>query len=207
MIKKIIMACVSATLLASTLVLAEAPAAAPDRYSFDKSHTHILFFINHLGYSYTAGRMKEYDGFFTFDEKAPAKSTVDVTLKPESVDTSVPDLDKELRGEKFFNVAKFPTIHFKSTGVQVLSGNTGLLTGDLTLLGVTKPVTLQVTYNKSGIHPFTNNYVSGFTAETRFKRSDFGMSSFLPAVGDEVIVHLEVEGIDPAKHPEPQHKK
>jgi polyisoprenoid-binding protein YceI len=186
-----------AALLMTTSISAQA--AAPDKYEFDKSHTHIIFFVNHLGYSYTVGRIKEFDGFFTFDEKEPEKSTVEVTLKPASVDTSVPALDKELVGEKFFNTAKFPTMKFKSTAVKVTGQNMGTVTGDFTLLGVTKPVTLQVTYNRSGIHPFTNNYVSGFTMETRFKRSDFGMSEFLPAVGDEVIAHIEVEGINPAK--------
>jgi polyisoprenoid-binding protein YceI len=69
------------------------------------------------------------------------------------------------------------------------------------MLGVTKPVTLRVMYNKSGIHPYTNNYVSGFTAETAIKRSEFGMNAFEPAVGDTISVHMEVEGIDPVKHP------
>lgn len=181
--------------------------AAPDKYEFDKSHTHIIFFVNHLGYSYTVGRIKEFDGYFTFDEKEPENSMIDIKLKADSVDTNVPALDKELRGEKFLHVEKFPTIDFRSKAIKVTGKNTGQVLGDLTLLGMTSPVLLTVTYNRSGIHPYTNNYVSGFTAEAHFKRSDFGMHAYLPDVGDEVVAHIEVEGIDPFKHPGRQDKK
>lgn len=178
-------------------------AAAPDKYEFDKSHTHILFYVSHLGFSSTVGRIREYDGYFTFDENEPEKSEVDVTLKPASVDTSVPELDKALVGEKFFNVAQFPSMRFKSTSVKVTNREkrTGDVAGELTLLGVTKPVTLHVTYNKSGIHPYTNNYVSGFSADAKFKRSDFGMDKYLPDVGDDITVHIEAEGINPFRQP------
>lgn len=188
-------------LLALPFLLPALAEAAPDKYEFDKSHTHIIFLINHLGFSNTIGRIKEYNGYFTFDEKEPEKSDIDVTLKPESIDTSIAALDKELRGEKFFNVEKFPTMHFKSTKIATTGKNTGDVTGDLTLLGVTKPVVMHVVYNKSGIHPFTNNFVAGFTADAALKRSDFGMNAFEPAIGDEVRVHIEVEATDPLKHP------
>ena len=197
MIKKIGFTCVALLMTTSLSVQ-----AAPDRYEFDKSHTHVIFMIDHLGYSQTIGRIKEFDGHFTFDEKEPEKSEVVVTLRPASVDTSVPALDKELVGEKFFHVEKFPTMEFKSTAVKTTGEKTGTVTGDFTMLGVTKPVTLDVTYNKSAVHPYTNNYVSGFSIKTKFKRSDFGMSQFLPAVGDEVTAIIEVEGINPSKKSE-----
>lgn len=181
--------------------------AAPDRYTFDKQHTHILFFVDHLGFSSTVGRIRDYDGYFTFDEKTPEKSEVEVTLNPASIDTNVAALDKTLQGEKFLDVARYPSLHFKSTAVTVTGEREGDLQGELTLLGKTRPVTLHVTYNRSGIHPYTNNYVSGFTAAARFKRSDFGMVSYLPDVGDEVRVHIEVEGINPFRHPGRHDKK
>ncbi len=191
----------TASFLLLPFLFSSASFAAADKYDFDQSHTHIIFKINHLGFSNTIGRIKTYDGYFTFDEKMPEKSELDITLKPESVDTSVPALDKELRGEKFFNTDKFPTMHFKSTKVTVTGKNTGDVTGDFTLLGVIKPITLHVTYNKSGIHPFTNNYTSGFSGDAAIKRSDFGMKAFAPAVGDDVQIHFEVEGTDAVKHP------
>lgn len=193
---------IKSALAVASLVTATAFAAkaeAPDRYEFDKSHTHIVFMVEHLGFSKTIGRFKDFDGYFTFDEKEPAKSEVKVTLKPASVDTSISALDKELLGEKFFNVQKFPTMEFKSTAVAVTGEKTGSVAGELTLLGVTKPVKLDVTYNKSGVHPYTNNYVSGFSIRTKLKRSDFGMNAYLPDVGDEVTAIIEVEGINPFK--------
>jgi polyisoprenoid-binding protein YceI len=175
--------------------------AAPDKYDFDKSHTHIIFFVSHLGFSNTIGRIKDYNGYFSFDEKEPEKSQIDVTLKPGSIDTSISLLDKTLQSDKFFNTQKFPEMHFKSTKVMITGKNTGDITGDFTLLGVTKPLTLHVIYNKSGIHPFTNDYVSGFSADATLKRSDFGMNAYIPAVGDDIKIHIEVEGTDPFKHP------
>jgi polyisoprenoid-binding protein YceI len=191
----------AALFLSAPFLVASAGHAAADKYEFDKSHTHIIFKINHLGFSNTIGRIKGYDGSFAFNEKEPEKSKVDITLKPESVDTSVAALDTELRGEKFFNVGKFPTMRFKSTKVAVTGKNTGDVTGDFTLLGITRPITLHVIYNKSGIHPFTNNYVSGFSGDATIKRSDFGMDAFEPALGDDVQIHFEVEGFDAIKHP------
>jgi polyisoprenoid-binding protein YceI len=194
------------------LLVFSAPAdAAPDRYVFDKDHTHIFFHVSHLGFSQMWGRIKDYDGYFTFDEKEPWKSEVDVTLHSASVDTDVPALNKVLISDKFLNVDKYPTMHFKSTAVNNI-GPAGVggqsipkphadIVGDLTLLGVTRPVVLHVIYNKSGVHTYTNNYVSGFSADAVIKRSDFGMSAYIPDVGDEIHIHIEVEGTDPLKHP------
>jgi polyisoprenoid-binding protein YceI len=175
--------------------------AAADKYQIDKDHTHIIFMVSHVGFSNTIGRIREFDGYFTFDEQEPQQSAIDVTLNSASIATDVPALDKELAGDKFLNVKKFPTMHFKSAHINVTGKNTADITGDFTLLGVTKHLTLNVTYNKSGIHPFTNNYVSGFSADATLKRSDYGMAAYIPAVGDEVKIHIEIEGIDPLKHP------
>jgi len=176
-------------------------AHAADRYIFDKDHTHIIFFVSHIGFSDTIGRIREFDGYFTFDEKEPEKSAIDVTLNPASVATDVAALDKILLSDKFFNIEKFPSIQFKSSQVLVTGKQMGDVIGNLTLLGVTRPVVLHIKYNKSGIHPFTNNYVSGFSADADLKRSDFGMNAYIPDVGDNVHVHIEAEGIDPLKHP------
>lgn len=190
-----------AFLLFAYLAIPSVVVAAPDQYQFDKTHTHIIFLVSHVGFSNTVGRIKDYDGYFTFDEKQPKKSVIDVTLKPASIDTNVPALDEALKGDSFFNVEKFPDIHFKSTKVEITGKNAGDVAGDFTMLGVTKPVVLHVNYNKSGIHPYTHNYVSGFTADAVIKRSEFGMDSYLAVVGDNVRVHIEVEGSDPLRQP------
>jgi len=108
------------------------------------------------------------------------------------------DMDKwdaHMKNEDFFHVEKYPEMTFKSTGIEVTGENTARITGDLTLLDVTKPVTLNVTYNKSGVHPYSGEYVAGFSADTMITRSEFGMDYGLPGVGDDVEIRLEVEGI------------
>jgi polyisoprenoid-binding protein YceI len=179
---------------AALIVLSFSALAAPAKYDFDKSHTRILFFINHLGFSEMVGEFTNYDGNFTFDEKDPTKSTIDVTLKPAGIRTSSAELDKHLQTKDFFNSEQFPDIHFVSTGVKVTGEKTGEVTGNLTMLGVTKPVTMVVRFNKADFHPMTQAYVAGFYGEALVKRSDFGMGYGIPMVGDDVRLQVYTEG-------------
>lgn len=174
------------------------PAAAADHYEFDKSHTAILFFINHLGFSETVGKFTEYDGQFMFDPAKPEESKIDVTLKPAGIRTSSEALDKHLQNADFFNTEKFPDIRFVSTAVKITGEKTGDVTGNLTMLGVTKPVVLRVTFHKIGNHPMTQSLMAGFTGEATLKRSEFGMGYGIPNVGDEVrlLVHTEIVNMD-----------
>jgi polyisoprenoid-binding protein YceI len=180
-------------LFAALLPLSSAYA---DKYEFDKEHTYIIFYINHLGYSESMGKFTEYSGGFTFDEKAPEKSSIDVTLKPSGIRTSSETLDKKLQNDQFFNTEKFPDIRFKSTSIKITGKNTSDITGDLTMLGVTKPVVLKTRFNKADYHPFTKMYVAGFNATTTIKRSDFGMNYSIPMVGDEVRLDISTEGVN-----------
>ncbi len=184
--------------LASIGLLTALPAiAAPEKYEFDKSHTRILFFIDHLGYSDTVGEFTAYDIALAFDEKAPETSTLDVTLKPASIRTPSEALDKHLQNADFFNTEKFPDIRFVSTAIKKTGDNTGDVTGNLTMLGVTKPVVLKVKFNKGDYHPKTNMFVAGFTGEAVVKRSEFGMNYGIPMVGDDVrlLVHTEATNL------------
>ncbi len=120
-----------------------------------------------------------------------------LTIQTASVDTAVGDRDDHLRSPDFFNAEEFPTIEFVSTGVTKTGDKTGTLAGNLTMLGVTKPVTLDVTFNKVGPHPnpqMAGVEVAGFSASTTVKRSEFGMNTFVPAVGDDIELWIEVEG-------------
>lgn len=103
--------------------------------------------------------------------------------------------DDHLKSADFFDVAEYPVMTFKSTQVKVSDDDAADIIGDLTLLGVTKPVTLHVRFNKAGVHPFSGKYVAGFSAHASVKRSDFGMDYGLPGVSDDVEIRLEVEGI------------
>jgi polyisoprenoid-binding protein YceI len=180
--------------LLSALFLS-APALA-DTYEIDPAHTHVGFQISHLGFSETYGVFKNVSGTLTLDEKKPAASAVDVTIDVASIDTASDQRDEHLKGPDFFDVAKYPTMTFKSTKVKVTGKNTATVTGDLTLHGVTKPVSLLVKLNKAGESPIAKGrYVAGFSALGKLKRSDFGIKTYLPMIGDEVTIAISSEAV------------
>lgn len=188
------------TLILATLALS-APALADSRlspaatgsYTLDKSHAAIIFQINHLGYSSYVGRFNNFDAKLQLDAADPRRSMVEATIVPTSVDTNNPELQDKLHGEYYFNVAKFPEIKFSSRGITLVNANSGTITGDLTMLGITKPVVLQVTLNGAGMNPYASVYTVGFTANTVIKRSEWGMKTLVPQVGDEVKVTINAE--------------
>ena len=185
-----------AVALTVAVLLSSVPVhAAAEKYSFDKAHTQISFTVNHLGFSNSSGRFLDFDGALLIDRAEPAKSSVDVTIKTAGLEMNDGPWNDHLKGADFFNVEKFPAMTFKSTSVAVTGDNTADVTGDLTILGVTKPAVLKVVHNKSDKHPFSGKMVAGFSATTAIKRSDFGMGYGLPAVGDDVAIHIEVEAV------------
>jgi polyisoprenoid-binding protein YceI len=174
--------------------------AAPDLktvtagdYKLDPSHTSISFNVNHLGFSSFASRFDKVDGTLTFDPAKVEASKLAVTIDAASVNTNSAKLDDELRKADNFNVAKFPTMTFTATKIERTSETTGKVTGDFTMLGVTKPVTLDVTFFGAGEHPFYKKPVVGFTATGMLLRSEFGMKTWLPMVGDEVTFRISAE--------------
>lgn len=167
--------------------------AAPQAYQFDKAHTNILFFIEHLGFSKMMGEFRSFDGVLNFDPENPAASSVEVSIRMDGVATDVKALDEHLQKPEFFNTAQFPAMTFNSTAVAVVSPGKLKVTGDLTLLGVTKPVTLDVSVNKAAPHPFSKAPAAGFSATATLKRSDFGMSAMLGMLGDDIEIRIETE--------------
>lgn len=196
MIRKISTLAFGLALLAS----AGAAQAAPKNYTLDKPHTQILFSVNHLGFSNSYGKFTDYSGKFTFDPEAPATGSVEVTIDPKSVELNDAKWNEHVKAADFLDVEKFPAMTFKSTKIDVTGDKTANITGDLTLHGVTKPVVLATTYNKTDKHPYSGKTVAGFSATTTIKRSDFGVSYGVPGVADDVVITLEVEGLqeDPA---------
>lgn len=164
----------------------------PQTLMLDNKHSYVQWSIKHLGFSNQSGKWY-VNGELTIDKDHLNKSKVNVTININDFVTGIPDLDKHLRGKLFFDTEKYPTATFVSNRVQVLSQNTAKVYGNLTLRGVTKPVTLNVTMNKTGVNPLTDKQTVGFTATTKIKRSDFGMTTLIPDLGDVVTLHIEAE--------------
>ena len=184
----------AAAVAAGLLAFAASAQAAPVKYEFDKAHTQITFFVNHLGFSNSSGRFQDFDGHFMYDAANPADSSVEVAIDAASIFMGTKPWDDHLKNADFLNVEKFPKITFKSTKIDVTGEKTANITGDLTILGVTKPVVLAATLNNAGKHPMNGKDHAGFSATTTIKRSEFGMNYGLPNVGDDVSVRIEVEG-------------
>ena len=167
--------------------------AATMDYKIDPTHTMTLFSWSHFGFSNPTANFNDVQGVIKVDDQSPEKSSVSVTIPVKNVDTHVPALDKEFLTEGWFNEAKFPTITFKSTKVETTDKKHFKILGDLTVKGITKPVTLDAVLNQQGKHPMTKKQTVGFNATTSFKRSDFGLGNYVPAVSDEVTVNITTE--------------
>lgn len=163
-------------------------------YTLDPTHTYPNFTVSHLGFSTMHGRFDSTTGSLEMDLDKGTGS-VEVSIKTESVNTGFKKRDDHLRSPDFFNVVEFPEMTFKSTQVKFKGKNMASVEGKLTLMGVTKNVTLEVDNIHCGKHPFNPkiNEVCGFNATGMIKRSDFGMKYGLPAIGDEISINLEVE--------------
>ena len=190
---------IALVLSAMTTVAAPRALAAPAQYKIDPEHFSVGFLVHHIGYADTLGMFLEGAGSFTFDEGAPAVSDIEVTIKADSVFTNHDRRDKHVKGSDFLDVEDHPEIRFVGREARPTGDTTGEVTGDLTLLGVTKPVTLQVTLNKAGEYPFGAGppYVVGVSVRATVKRSDFGMTYAVENgwVGDEVELIIEFEAI------------
>lgn len=180
--------------LALLAVTSAVALAAPENYKIDPTHTLPSWEVSHLGFTTQRGRFNSTSGTIALD-RAAKSLTVDVTIDANSLSTGIDKLDQHLRAEDFFDTAKYPTITFKSTGAKFSGDRPAAVTGNLTMHGVTKPVTLTVTHFSCGPHPFMKNLeVCGANTTTTLKRSDFDIKYGLPAVGDEIKLLIPVEG-------------
>ena len=185
--------------LPMTLLAVASPGlAAPEHFTIDPSHTFPQFEVSHLGFSLQRGRFNHTQGTLVLDRKA-RRGEVDVTIDASSVDTGLEALEKVLRGNELLHVERYPTLVFRSRQMYFRDNLPVGLEGDLTLHGVTRPVSLVITHFRCGTQPLTRQTVCGANARGSLRRSEFGMSAFLPFVGDEVAVDIQIEATrDPA---------
>lgn len=162
-------------------------------FKFDTVHTQVFFSISHVGYSHSTGRVAVKSGFFSFDDGDWSKSKVDAAIDIASLDMGNAGWSDKLKSQ-FFDASTYPTAHYVSKSVQKTGDKTGIVHGELTLLGKTVPVDLQLTFNRQGVDGYTMKYIAGFSANAMLKRSAFGMTRADKDIGDDVTIHMEVEG-------------
>ncbi|MGP5203828.1 YceI family protein [Psychrobacter aquimaris] len=186
-----------ALLISSALALTTvASAALPSQWQLDNSHTRVGFSVNHLGFSTTMGHFNDVKGVVNYDVKAPSKTNMNFTIATDSIDTNWDARDEHLRKAEFFNVAKYPTMSFKSTSVEFINPQQAKVTGDFTMLGQTKPLTLDVTLNKIANSPLTKEPVIGFRATGNIDRAAYGMTAFADGITTNVPIQIDGELVE-----------
>ena len=190
--RKILHASLSALVL-GLLFAAAQPAGAADEYAYDLVHSSVSFKARHLDISWIHGRFNEVDGKFSLDREDPSRSKFELTVKADSVDTANVKRDEHLRQPDYFDTKQFPTIDFKSTSTKAIKGGYEV-TGDFTMHGVTKKVTLVLKGGKE--IEWNKKKIVGFSTEVALKRSDFGFDkSAIGPIGDEALIIIDCEGI------------
>lgn len=183
------------------MLLAALPAYA-DVWVLDRNTTVVHFTYDHLGLSRQSGRFKDIEGRLEFSPTEPERGTVDITIKAFGVSTGVAELDRLLRSSDFLDTSRHPTIRFRSVGVKPNGERNGEVDGELTLMGVTWPVTLKVRWNYTGEYPlasvnpaYAGKWVSGFSASTTIERSRWGLKRGIPLISDDIEIRIEAEFI------------
>jgi polyisoprenoid-binding protein YceI len=179
---------------ATVMVLSTVPVlGATETYRLEKTHVDLLFSISHAGFTEKHGSFRELDATLQYDADHPEKSQVSVTVNTDSLDTGFAARDKDVKSEKFLDVAKYPEMRFVSTKVTEGPDGTLLVEGNLTLHGVSAPLTLRAKLNKAAPNPFDKRPTLGFSATGSLKRSDFGISTYVPIIGDVVTIAIDAE--------------
>jgi polyisoprenoid-binding protein YceI len=171
-----------------------------DTWRVTKGYSEVRFSWDNLGLSRQSARFTDVDGTLTFSPTDPVGGAVDIRIRASSLTSGVREFDELLRRPEFFDAARHPFLSFKSTAVRQLGERTGEIIGDLTVRDVTKPVVLQATWNFTGEHPlaavnptYLGTWVSGFSAKTTLKRSEWGLDRGLPLISDDVEIAIEIE--------------
>ncbi len=183
---------------AACATLASVAHADMARYELDPTHTAIYFKVDHIGYAKTLGIFTGLSGSFFYDDETQELKDVKVTIQADSVDTFNEARDNHVRNKDFLHVSEHPEIMFSASGGTPSSDTSGTVTGDLTILGQTQPITLTVQLNKVGEYPFGHKReVLGLSMSTSIMRSDFGMTYAVEngLVGDEVTINIETEAM------------
>ena len=168
------------------------------QYILDPNHASLIWKLNHLGFSTFIGTFNEFEASLDFDPEDIENASLEVVINTSSLDVDIPEFEEELRGDNWFDVAVFPQAVYRTTRfVESVDEDTFLFEGDLTLLGTTAPVGLEVNFHGGGRNFLTRSYTVGFSGSAKFNRSDFGLDRFTSfGVGDEIDLEIHVEFMD-----------
>jgi len=181
---------ISGVVVAQTQPADDPQSVHPGSYVVDSSHTRVEFTVNHLGFTHFNGEFAGVAGTMELDPSNPAATRLTITMPTASLSTNNGTLDKELKSKTCFDAVHFPTIRFVATKVLQADASHATITGDLTMHGVTQPVTLDATFNGAGVNPLNHVYTVGFDASTTIRRSHFGVTAFIPLVSDQTVIHI-----------------
>ena len=178
-------------------LLTSAPRAQAADYRIDSNHSTVVASWEHFGFTRTVIQFSSLEGVVSYDPAKVAQSKVEVRIPISGLLTGAPDFRDHLGTSQFFDIVKFPEARFTSTAVSAAGPGRLTVVGNLTLKGITRPVTLDVTLNKAAVQPMARRDAVGFSATGKIRRSEFGMGDYAPNVGDEVELQIFVEAIVP----------
>ncbi len=181
--------------LAAVVACAVASPAMAETYTIDSRHTQVMFTYSHFGYSNITGRFDDVEGEIVYDAADPSAASITITVPIGTVSSGVAAMDEHFKKDDLFDAAKYPTATFQSTTVASAGEGKLRVTGDLTIHGVTKATTFDVTINSVGIHPNGKKPAAGFDAVGTIKRSDFGVDKYVPNIADEVTLRITTEAL------------
>jgi polyisoprenoid-binding protein YceI len=184
----------SAVLVFGLVAVFSVSAYAAETYKLDPEHTSVVYRVKYSGVTFVYGRFNGPTGTFTYDESSPAKSSIEMQVDAKNIDTAVEKRDNHLKSPDFFNAGEHPLVTFKSTSVKKINSDTYQVTGNVTLLGNSRTLTVNAKHTGSGKDPW-GNFRRGFEKSFTIKRSDFGMNFMLGGVSDEVEITVSVSGI------------
>ena len=185
---------ISAALFSIMLAILSVSAYAAETYKLDPAHTSVVYRVKYSGVTFVYGRFNGPTGSFVYDEASPSKSSIEMQVDANNIDTAVAKRDSHLKSPDFFNAGEHPLVTFKSTSVKKISSDTYQVSGNLTLLGKSRKLTVNAKHTGSGKDPW-GNYRRGFETSFTIKRSDFGMDFMLGGISDEVGITVSVSGI------------
>lgn len=198
MIKLIVVSTAIATLAACASIIqpsldTEIASLKPGEYKVDSRHTTILFKVDHLGFAKYVGRFNNFEANLDFSPENISDAKLTARVDMASVDVNSEKFEKTLTGASWFNVKKHPYASFQTTGAKLIGENRAQFTGDMTFLGQTAPIEIDIKFNGGGVNLLTSSYTIGFEAHTKFNRSDFGLDKFIPAIGNEIELEIHAE--------------